>query len=76
MRYLTGVSGGMGIGLLLVLCFPFLQPVYCPDHGKVPLDEFSDADRSAMRRQTAIRLAVTIVLLGLAVAAIAVALRS
>jgi hypothetical protein len=67
LRYLKGVAGGVGVGLVFVLMLPFLQPTYCPNHGKVPLAEFSESDRTRMKKRTVIQIVVTVGLLATAV---------
>jgi hypothetical protein len=67
LRHLKGVAGGVGVGVAFVLMLPFLQHIYCPDHGKIPLAEFSEGDRALMRRRTVIKLVVTVGLLATAI---------
>lgn len=74
LRHLKGISGGMGVGLVVVLLLPFLRQTYCPDHGKIPTEEFPATDLNRMRRRTAIRLVVTVALLAVAVGLLVVAL--
>jgi hypothetical protein len=75
LRYIKGISGGTGVGLVVLLSLPFLQPTYCPDHGKIPLSEFSGDDQRRIRRRTTIQFLLTIVLLLAAIILLAVVLR-
>lgn len=60
-RFTTGLAGGMSAGLMYVFLFPFCQPTYCPEHGQIPLTEFTENDRRYMRRRTTMQLTIVIV---------------
>ena len=76
LRYLKGIAGGVGIGLVLLFTLPFAQPTYCPKHGKIPLAEFPEPDRRRMQRRVAIQLLVTVVLFVTAISLVVLAWRS
>lgn len=75
LRHLKGVAGGVGIGVVILLTLPFLKHTYCPDHGQVPMTEFSETDQTRMRQRTTIQLAVTVVFLAIAIGLVVFALQ-
>ena len=75
LRYLKGIAGGTGIGLVLLFTLPFAQPTYCPEHGKIPLAEFPEGDRRRMQRRIAVQLLVTLILFVIAISLVGLALQ-
>ena len=61
--------------MIWLLGLPFCQHRYCPDHGKITLEEFSAADQRQMWWRTTIRFVLVVSFLVAAVATVTLLLR-